>query len=214
MRMSILVDKLRIEKKEFVTAKELKEYCKSMKMDYDLVIRYFVSRKKYLVRIFRGIFYVKSLEEFKLGKSKYSHLELVAKGLELKGVKNWYFGLHTALKMNNMTHEYFTTEEVISDSLFRANPVSIAGYKFRFVKISPSLLDFGIKKKDNAILRYSDPEKTILDFIYLSAQDGVAADRIVMDVSEWSKNISINKIKKYSKNYPKTVAKIADRLVQ
>jgi len=27
------------------------------------------------------------LEELKLGKSKYSHLELVAKGLELKNVK-------------------------------------------------------------------------------------------------------------------------------
>ena len=212
MRMSILLEKLWMENKEFVTTKDLKEYCKALKLNYDSVIHY-LSKRKNLVRIFRGIFYVKSLEEFKLGKSKYNHLELVAKGLELKEVKNWYFGLHTALKLNNMTHEHFTIDEVISDSLFRANPVSIAGYKFKFVKISPSLLGFGIKS-DNKMLHYSDPEKTILDFIYLSAQGGTEAERIVMDVSEWSENISRNKIRKYSKNYPKTVAKIVDRLIQ
>ena len=40
-----------------------------------------------MVRIFRGIFYVKSLDEIKLGKSKYNHIDLVAKGLELREVK-------------------------------------------------------------------------------------------------------------------------------
>jgi hypothetical protein len=212
-RMTLLLDKLRIENKEFVTASEMKEYCKSMKFDYDLVVRYFVSRKKYFVRIFKGIFYVKSLDEFKLGKSKYNHLELVSKGLELKGVKNWYLGLHTALKLNNITHEYFAIEEVISDSLFRPKPMTIAGYKFKFLKVSPSLLDFGIKKDANsAILRYSDPEKTILDFIYLYKQDGVPDDRIIMDLSGWSGKISKEKLGKYSRHYPKTVAKVASRV--
>ncbi|MGI0045719.1 MAG: type IV toxin-antitoxin system AbiEi family antitoxin domain-containing protein [Nitrosotalea sp.] len=211
--MSILIEKLWMEKKEFVSAKELKEYCKALKMDHESVIHYFIKRK-HLVRIFRGIFYVKSLEEFKLGKSKYNHLELVSKGLELKGVKNWYFGLHSALKLNNMTHEYFAVEEVISDSLFRAKPISIAGYKFRFVKISPSLLDFGIKKDSSAMLRYSDPEKTVLDLIYLSRQDGIPVDRIVMDISDWSKNISKDKLKKYSKNYPKTIVEVVERLIR
>ncbi|MGH9991736.1 MAG: type IV toxin-antitoxin system AbiEi family antitoxin domain-containing protein [Nitrososphaera sp.] len=203
MRMSILVEKLWIENKEFVTSEELKEYCKSMKMDYILVIRYLVSRKPYLVRIFRGIFYVKSLEEFKLGKSKYNHLELVAKGLELKGVKNWYFGLHTALKLNNMTHEHFTVDEVISDSLFRAKPINIAGHKFRFVKLSPSLLNFGIKRE--GLLRYSDPEKTILDFIYLSRQEGVPNDRILVNMSSWAEGLMKERISQHAKKYPKTV---------
>src|SRR3989338_5632563 len=119
MRMSILVEKLWMENKEFVTVKELKEYCKVLKLKHESVIHYLLKRK-HLVRLFKGIYYIKSLEEFELGKSKYNHLELVAKGLELKGVKNWYFGLHTALKHNNMTHEYFTIDEVISDSVFRA----------------------------------------------------------------------------------------------
>lgn len=212
MRMSILVEKLWMENKEFVTNKELKEYCKALKLNYSSVIHYLLKRK-YLVRIFKGIFYVKSLEEFKLGRSKYNHLQLVARGLELKGVKNWYFGLHTALKLNNMTHEHFVIEEVISDSLYRSKPITIAGYKFKFVKLAPSLLDFGIKK-ENTILRHSDPEKTILDFIYLYRHDGVPADRIILDVSSWSDNISKDKLKKYSKHYPKTVSEIANRVIR
>ncbi len=211
MKMSILLDKLRMEKKEFVTADEFKELCKLTKMNYDTVIRYFIWRK-YFVRIFREVFYVRSLEEFKLGKSNYNHLELVSKGLELKGVKRWYFGLHTALKLNNMTHEHFTTEEVISDSFFRPKPVNIAGYKFRFVKISSVLLDFGIKTDNNMMMRYSDPEKTILDFIYLSKHKGLPDERIIMDVHDWSRNISAGRLKKYSKKYPKSITEIVDRV--
>jgi hypothetical protein len=210
MKMSLLVEKMWIENKEFVTSEELKGYCKSMKMDYSLVVRYLSSRK-HLVRIFRGVFYVRSLEELKLGRSKYNHLELVAKGLELKGVENWYFGLHSALKLNNMTHEHFAIEEVVSDSVFRANPFDIAGYKFRFVKLSPPLVSFGIKEE--RALRYSDPEKTILDFIYLARQKGVPADRIVADVSSWAKGLSKDRLRKYAKKYPKTVAAIADMVI-
>jgi len=211
MKMSILVEKLWMENKEFVTVKELKEYCKMLKLKHESVIRYLLKRK-HLVRIFKGIYYIKSLEEFELGKTKYNHLELVAKGLELKGVKNWYFGLHTALKHNNMTHEYFTIDEVISDSIFRANPVNIVGYKFKFIKLTPPLIKFGIKSK--GLLRYSDPEKTILDFVYLSLQEGMPSNRISMDVGDWAKDISENKLNKYVIKYPKTVAKTVEMIIK
>ncbi len=209
--MSILVEKMWMENKEFVTVKELKEYCKGLKLKHESVIRYLLKRK-HLVRIFKGIYYNKSLEEFELGKTKYNHLELVAKGLELKGVKNWYFGLHTALKHNNMTHEYFTIDEVISDSIFRANPVNIVGYKFKFIKLASPLIKFGIKS--NGLLRYSDPEKTILDFVYLSLQEGTPSNRISMDVGDWAKDISENKLNKYVMKYPKTVSKTVEMMIR
>lgn len=212
MRATILLEKLWIEKKEFVNSAELKNYCGELKLDYASAIRYLLKRKS-LVRIFKGIFYVKSLEEIRLGKRKYSHLEIVSRGLELKGIKNWYFGLHSALKLNNMTHEHFAVEEVVSDSLFRAKPVNIAGYKFKFVKISPPLLGFGIKDEGSG-LRYSDPEKTILDFIYLSRHGGMEFKRILLEVSDWSENISRNRLKEYSKNYPKTVAEATKEMVK
>lgn len=137
-------------------------------------------------------------------------LELVSKGLELKGVRNWYFGLHTALELNNMTHERFAIDSVINDKIFRAKPVSIAGHKFRFVKLSNKLLDFGVVKDG---IRYSDAEKTILDFIYIWRYNGIPEEKIVLDVAEWAENISKAKIRKYAKKYPKTVSEIVEEVI-
>jgi predicted transcriptional regulator of viral defense system len=210
IKSNFLLKKLKIDEKEFITSEELKRYCKSMSLNYEITIRHLVSRG-YLIRIFRGIFYVKSLDEAKLGRSKYNNLELVAKGLELKGVKNWYFGLYTALKFNNMTHESFSIDYVVNDKVLRSKPINIAGYKYRFVKLTPKLLTFGIIEGK---LRYSDMEKTILDFIYTWRYNGVPAEKIILDVSEWVKNISREKTKKYAINYPKTVQEIADMVIQ
>ena len=209
IKSTILLKKLRLEKKEFITSEELKRYCKTMGLNYEITIRHLISRG-YLIRIFKGIFYVKSLDEAKLGRSKYNNLELVAKGLELKGVKNWYFGLYTALKFNNMTHESFSVDYVVNDKLLRSKPIHIAGYKYRFVKLAPKLLTFGIVDDS---LRYSDVEKTILDFIYTWRYNGVPAEKIILDVSEWAKNISREKTQKYAANYPKTVQEIANSIV-
>ncbi len=210
IKSSILLKKLRIDKKEFITSEELKRYCKTLTLNYEKIIKYYVSRG-YLIRIFKGIFYVKSLDEIKLGRAKYNHLELAAKGLELKGVKNWYFGLYTALKFNNITHESFTVDYVVNDKLLRTKPINIAGYKFRFVKLTPKLLEFGIIENN---LKYSDPEKTILDFIYIWRYNGVPEDKIVLDVSEWARGISREKIRKYAGNYPTTVQEIADTVTR
>jgi predicted transcriptional regulator of viral defense system len=211
MSTTLLLKKLRIENKEFVTADELRAYCRSMEVQYDAAIRYFI-KKGYLLRIFKGIFYVRSLEELKLGRSRYNHLELVAKGLELKKVNNWYFGLHTALKLNNMTHEHFTIEEVVSDLVFRAKPMKIAGYSFRFVKLSPALLGFGIIKKNG--IRYSDVEKTVLDFVYLWRYRGIPGEKIAEDVSNWARGRSREKLMRYARNYPATVRAILQGVVK
>lgn len=209
MKISTLLKKLHLDKKEFITSGLIRGYCKSLKLKYDTTIRYLIARG-YLVRIFRGVFYVKSLEETKLGRTKYTHLELVSMGLELKNVKNWYFGLYTALKLNNMTHEYFAVEYVVNDKIFRANPMSIAGHKFKFVKILPSLLSFGIIKNN---LKYSDPEKTVLDFIYIWRYNGIPKEKILADLSEWTSVLSKKKIKTYANNYPKSVRAIAEEVV-
>lgn len=210
IRSNFLLKKLTIDKKEFITSDELKRYCTSMGLNYEITIRHLISRG-YLIRIFKGIFYIKTLEEAKLNKPKYNHLELVAKGLELKGVKDWYFGLHTALKFNNMTHEHFAVDYVVNDKLLRSKPINIAGYKYRFIKLSPGLLHFGIIEDR---LRHSDPEKTILDFIYIWRYNGIPKEKIILDVSEWAKNTSSEKTRKYAVNYPKTVQEIADLVIR
>lgn len=209
--MNLLLEKLYLEKEEFVEAPALKSYCKALNLRYDTTVRCLLSAG-YLTRIFRGIFRVNSLEEVKLKHVKCSHLELVSKGLAMKGVENWYFGLHTALKLNNATHEYFTTDYVINDKVFRAKPVAMAGHSFRFIKLKPSLFGFGAKHTANG-LPFSDLEKTVLDFAYVRRYNGTPKDRVALELKEWSDRLNRAKLRKYAKHYPTTVREIADELV-
>lgn len=209
MKTNLLLKKLHIDKKEFITSPILKNYCKKFELDYENTIRYFI-RRKYLIRVFKGIFYVNDLEEIKFGNLKYSHRELIAKGLELKGVENWYFGLYSALKLNNMTHETFVVDHVINDKIFRAKPIDIAGYKVEFHRVSPKILTFGVINKDGVL--FSNPEKTVLDFLYILRYNGVPESKIIMDISEYMDNISKEKIREYVKYYPKTVKKTLEGL--
>lgn len=82
-----LLKKLHLENKKFVMSEEIKAYCKSMKLDYATAVRYFIARG-YITRIFRGIFYVKSLAEKKVWKEQIQPSGTVARELELKNVRN------------------------------------------------------------------------------------------------------------------------------
>ncbi len=210
MKSMLLLKKLRLENKEFFASDEIRAICASMGLDYDLAIRYLLARG-YMIRIFRGIFYVKTADETELGKVRYNPLTLVAKGIEVKGVKPWYFGLHSALKLNNMTHEYFTVDEIVSACLFRASNMLVAGHRFKFYKFSKKLLVNGIIEENG--LRYSSPEKTILDFIYLWRYNSIPREKIMLDVSEWLRPSYKAKISSYARDYPNTVAEIAAEII-
>jgi len=204
MTLKLIVRKLELSDKKFITREEIRGYCKTLSLDYYVVIRY-LTHYKYLIRILRGIFYIKSIEERKLNKIDISHLKAIKEALEIKGVKNWYFGLSTALKINNLTHEYFTIDYVISDKIFRAKPFLIMGYKVKFIKINPKLTKFGIINKN---FPYSDAEKTMLDFVYLKEHGNVKLipEEIFDDCSK-------NKLLKYSKNYDnRTIKRLKEML--
>jgi len=147
MTFKLLVKKLQLEEKKnkFLTRVVLKSYCKTLEIDYYSAIRYLLSNK-YLVRILRGIFYIKSIEEKKSDRININYLEAIKEALIIKGIKNWYFGMETALKLNTLTHEYFNIDYVISDSLYRSEAFEILGHKIKFLKIKKDLINFGIKK--------------------------------------------------------------------
>ena len=207
--MNKVLRKLHLMGKRFATSEEIKIYCKEYGMSYYNTVRNLISAG-YLVRIFRGIFYVKDFNEIKLGRLNISHLELIAKGIEIKGIKNWYYGLYTALKLNNVTHEYFSVDYVINDRIFRYKPIDIAGYKIKFVKLKGELTHFGIIEDT---YRYSDLEKTILDMIYLWRYNGKPREKIIMDISDYAENISTTRLRKYLSYYPKTVKEIVEEII-
>ena len=201
MTLKLIVEKLAIDNKKFIVVDEIKDYCRKLSLNYLPTIKYLL-RNKYLARIFRGIFYVYSIEERKLGKSEMNIFEILKEALKIKGVKNWYFGLKSGLKFNNLTHEYFTIDYIINDKIFRAKPITIMGRRVKFYKLSKKMFSFGIIKKN---INYSDSEKTLLDLLYLKHYSKEEFEEIAKELSE-------TKLIKYAKNYNKRVINITKEM--
>jgi predicted transcriptional regulator of viral defense system len=187
---------------------ELKGYCKELGLDYLPAVKY-LTHCKYLLRILRGVFYARTIDERKTGKLRINHLEAIRDTLKFKGVKNWYFGLETAVNLNNLTHEYFTTTFVLSDSVGRPRPFEILGHKTRFIKISPKLFGFGVIKKN---VPYSDPEKTLLDTLYLGRYNGLKEPEIRDATADLLEHCSKNKLIYYACKYPKSIRRLVEAL--
>ncbi len=204
MSYKLLARKLGMEKGKIIVGNKIKGYCRSLHLNYYSAIGYLLSNG-YIVRVLRGIFYIKSTEERKLKKEDMSYADAIREALSVKGVKNWYFGLETALKLNNLTHEYFSVDFIISDSISRPKPFEIFGHKIKFLKAKKGLFGFGVKNGD---LPHSDIEKTVLDMAYFGKYNGLSDARIKDDISPYIKNCSKKKLMDYSKKYPKTVIKI------
>ncbi len=183
-----------------VTREEVKEACRRFRENHAYTINFMISYR-YLVRILRGVYYVKTIDEFKLRKPVEAY-RVISLGLNKLGTE-WYFGLYTALRLNGLTHEFSKTIFVVNDSIFRHKEIEIAGEKVRFVKLRSKLFGFGVMEKNG--LKFSDPEKTVLDFVYVFRYRGVPGERIVSMIDNYSKNLKKERIKAYLKFYPKTV---------
>ena len=201
MSYKLLTKKLLISNKKLVTRSELRGYCKTLKITYESAISYLLSNK-YIDRIFRGIFYVKSIEERKMGIFDMTFFEVIKEAMKMKGVSEWYFGLESALKLNNLTHEYFAVDFIISDKIKRSKPIEMLGHKVRFLAIKKDLTAFGINKEQ---IPYSDTEKTILDIIYFGIYRGVSKYAIKNSIIDYIDKCNRKKLLKYAEQYPKSV---------
>ncbi|MDO8627255.1 MAG: hypothetical protein Q7K42_02215 [Candidatus Diapherotrites archaeon] len=178
-------------------------------MPYIKAIRY-LYLYKYLARIVRGFFYIPTIEERKFKTSRVNFYEAISKAIEYKKVKNWYWGMETAIKMNAITHEVFMIDYIISDTIFRPKPINILGHMVKFVKLNKKLFGFGIKSR--GLIPYSDLEKTILDLIHIKKYAGKSNKAIRDYLIEWADDANKNKMKKYSKYYSKSVRKALEEL--
>lgn len=191
-----------------MTRAELKKYCKDIGLDYYTTIRYLTSNN-YLITIMRGIFYINSIEERKMDKVEINYREAVAEAMKIKNAI-WYFGMESALKLHNLTHEFFPVETIINDKIFRPKPFKIIGVKINFVKIKKDLLNFGIC--NNKYYNYSDIEKTLLDMVYLGRYNSETNEKIKNKILLLLENSNKDTLKKYAKHYPKTVRKFVEEI--
>ncbi len=202
MKYGLLVKKLNMIDKKIITSGELKSYCSILKITYLDAIKYLI-RYKYLHRIMRGIFYNPSIHERKMGEFDMTYREAIIKALEIKGVKNWYFGLESAIKLNNLTHEFFVVDYILNDTISRTKSLEVFGNKVKFVKVKPKLCKFGMKKTN--YMKFSNIEKTILDFIYLFKYRGFEDPLIKSKIIDYVDIASKEKLLSYAKHYNKTV---------
>lgn len=186
-----------------VTREEVKTACKKFRANYVNTINFMISYG-YFVRILRGLYYVKTIEEFKLKKSVDPY-KIISLGLNRLGL-DWYFGLYTALRLNGLTHEFFRTIFVINDEIYRPKEIEIAGEKVKFLKLKSKLLSLGVVDRNG--IRFSDAEKTLLDFAYVFRYRGLPEEKIISTICEYERNLERRKIKAYLRLYPKSVEKV------
>lgn len=160
----------------------------------------------YLIRILRGLYYVKTLEEFTLKKAVDIY-KILSLGMDELKVK-WYFGLYTALRFNGVTHEFFDTIFVLNNEIFRPKDVKVSGGKVRFIKLSSNLFNFGIIERNG--VKFSGLEKSLLDFVYLSKYRSTPNEKIASMIEEYAKGASGKKLKEYLKHYPRSVGKVVE----
>lgn len=209
MTYALLIKKLYLNDATFIESDLLRDYCKKLNMDYNSVIGYLTSHR-YLIRILRGLFYKPSIEERKLNTLRLDYMDAIKTAMEFKDVKNWYFGLESALKLNNLTHEFFTVDCVVNDKIFRANNVRILGHETRFIKLKKGLFDFGISWNKFPV---SDTEKTLLDIIYLSKYEGLRDEEIKAKIVGLLKSCSKKNILRYAIKYNKSVYKFVEKII-
>lgn len=183
-----------------VKREEIERACKRFNTNADKTINFMISYG-YFLRILRGLYYVKTLEEFRFKKS-INVYEILSFAMERLKV-NWYFGLYTSLRLNGLTHEYFDTIFLLNDRIFRPKEIKVGGEKVKFIKLKSKLFGFGIVNENR--INFSDVEKTLLDFIYVSRYRSVPEERIISMIKDYGKNVKAKKIRAYLKFYPKTV---------
>lgn len=210
MSLGLLSKKIILRKERFVSGEEIRGYCGDLHIDYNVAISYLV-REGYVKRIVKGFFYVPGVEERKFKRLDVNYLEAVAKAMEHKGIANWYFGFDTALKLNNVTHEYLAVDCVVSDKLFRAKPIVVLSHTIKFVKFKSGLFGFGTKMEDDII--YSDVEKMILDTIYKGRYSGESKTRIKAELSDLLPLASKDRLMDYASRYNGATRKVLGELL-
>ena len=160
----------------------------------------------YIDGVLKGTYYVRSPREVELGYTSRPSLDIVAMALEVLGVERWYFGLETALKLNAITHEYYDVTYVITDSIRTTRTVSALDLKLRCIRWRPALLSFGVRRTGN--LRFSDPEKTLLDMAYRASYKGADPLESWRQAEGMNVQLDATKLRRYLKSYPKRLRKV------
>lgn len=121
-------------------------------------------RRKFVVPLFRGVYYVRDPEEVSLGTEKHDALHLFTLGATHADLGHWYFALESAQRIHGESQEHRTVETVVSDKVQRPEPVTIAGRQFEILCWTDVPMHEGVGEVDG--LPVAMPSRTIVDHLY------------------------------------------------
>lgn len=185
--------------RELTTRPDLEELARRLGKDPRNAIDHLV-RSGYLVPLFKGSYYVRNPAEIRLHLTNHDPLELFADSARWKGLEPWYFGLHTALRLHGMTHEFRRWETVISGRVYRIGGIEILSRRFVIHKWNRALTTFGIIRLKR--LPVSDPEKTVLDLAYHDYWRERQGHAPTGDWKTYLNSVDADKLKRYLARFP------------
>jgi len=146
---------------------------------------------KKILYVWKQYYYVRDAEEVEKDFNKIASSEVMYFILNKLNIK-WYLGLESALLQNKVVWQAIN-KIIIINSKFSGNFI-ILKQVFQFKKMSKGLF-FGVIELNfqNTILKYSDIEKTIVDFVYYKK-------KVPLDLLDQKNK---QKLKKYLLKVPK-----------
>jgi hypothetical protein len=129
--------------------------------------------------------------------------------------KGWYFGLATALKLAGVWgQQSLTTMTIITKTRVQHAKASFAGYAVEFKVLS--IPSFETMLRDDGIIRYSEPVRTLLDFAYFGARRGRSdeyARSVIAAISARERKRLVEQARQSLSDYPHLYRVFLDRLL-
>ncbi len=170
----------------------IKEYNqKFKKINITNTLKY-LSRHKYIFRIFQSFYYINSVDEREREFCFYTDRELLFTVLNKMEIK-WYVGLSSALYISGEIWQIPNVLSIVNNKI--SGKKTVHGMKVRFFKTKDQLI-FGFKRKktkNNILFYYSDSAKTYIDFAYFKQSNKIT----------FAKGVE-----KYIQRYPKWIKKL------
>lgn len=169
----------------------MKEYERKFGIKGKKDILKYLSRNKYIRRIFSGLYYINSFDERMRNFCEFEDKEVLFMAFNNLNIR-WYVGLEYSLYLQGK--KWQTPNEISIINTKFSGKRALFGLKVKFYKTKESLF-FGLKEKktDKGIpFLYSDPAKTHIDRVYFGEVNNL---------------IRIKNTQRYLKEYPKWVGK-------
>lgn len=168
-----------------------KEYTEKFGMKERKDLLKYLSRHKYLRRVFAGYYYINSFDERMRGFCEFEDKEVLFMVLHKLNIK-WYVGLGSVIHLQGKVWQTPNRISIVN-TRFSGNKI-LFGLKVRFYKSKASLF-FGLKEKKTEKripFLYSDPAKTYIDLVYFGETDNL---------------IRVKNTQTYLKRYPRWIGK-------